>query len=79
VVKRRKLSFKEQQELASLPAAIEALEEEIAALHAAMAAADYFRQPGDVLARDRSRLEDREQRLAAAFARWETLEPPAGA
>jgi hypothetical protein len=44
-----------------------------------MAAADYFRQPGDVLARDRSRLEDREQRLAAAFARWETLEPPAGA
>ncbi|MGI9178840.1 MAG: ATP-binding cassette domain-containing protein, partial [Pirellulales bacterium] len=78
VVKRRKLSFKEQQELASLPTAIETLEEEIAALHAAMAAADYFRQSGDVLARDRSRLEDREQRLAAAFARWESLEPPAG-
>jgi ATP-binding cassette subfamily F protein uup len=75
--KRRKLSFKEQQELAALPATIEALEEEIAAVHAAMAAADYYRQPGDVLARDRSRLEDRERRLAEAFARWEALEPPA--
>jgi ATP-binding cassette subfamily F protein uup len=76
-LKRRKLSYKEQQELAALPASIEALEEEIAALHAAMAAADYYRQPGDVLARDRSRLEDRERRLAEAFARWEALEPPA--
>ncbi len=76
--KPRKLSFKEQQELAALPATIEALEHELAALHAAMATADYYRQPGDVLARDRSRLDDAERRLAAAYVRWETLEPPGG-
>jgi ATP-binding cassette subfamily F protein uup len=72
----RKLSYKEQQELAALPATIETLEQEIAELHAAMATADYYRQPGDVLARDRSRLDDGERRLAAAYARWEALEPP---
>jgi len=74
---RRKLSFKEQRELESLPAAIEALEGEIATLHATMTEVGYFRQPGDVLARDQARLRDLEQRLAAAFARWEALEPPA--
>ncbi len=70
----RKRSFKEQRELDSLPALIETLENETAALHAAMAEPGYFRQPGDVLARDQARLRDLEARLAAAFARWETLE-----
>jgi ATP-binding cassette subfamily F protein uup len=77
--KRRKLSFKEQQELAALPALIESLETEIAGLHATMAEPGYYRQPGDVLARERSRLEEREGRLSAAYARWEELEPPGGA
>jgi ATP-binding cassette subfamily F protein uup len=77
--KRRKLSFKEQQELATLPALIESLEAEITGLHAAMAAPEYYRQAGDLLARERSRLEEREGRLTAAYARWEELEPPGGA
>ena len=71
---RRKRSFKEQRELESLPALIETLETEMAALHAAMATADYYRQSGEVLARDQTRLRDLESRLAAAFTRWETLE-----
>jgi ATP-binding cassette subfamily F protein uup len=75
---RRRLSFKEQRELAELPGVIEALEGEIAAFHAAMAAPDFYRQPGDVLAREKSRLEESERLLAAAYARWETLEPPSG-
>jgi ABC transport system ATP-binding/permease protein len=74
---KRKLSFKEQRELESLPAAIEALEAEIAALHATMAEAGYYRQAGDILAADQARLRDLEQRLGAAFARWEALEPSA--
>ena len=73
-VKKRKLSFKEQQELAALPVLIDTLETEIATAHAAMAAADYFRQPGDVLARDKARLDEAERRLAEAYGRWETLE-----
>jgi ATP-binding cassette subfamily F protein uup len=73
-VRKRKLSFKEQQELAALPALIESLEQEIARLHAAMAAPDFYRQPGDVLAGHQSLLRESEQRLLTAFARWEALE-----
>jgi len=75
---RSKLSFKERRELDALPSLIESFEAEIAAAHAVMAAADYYRQPGDVLARDQARLRDLEARLATAFTRWNTLEPGAG-
>ena len=75
---RSKLSFKERRELDALPSLIESFEAEIAAAHAVMAAADYYRQPGDVLARDQARLHDLEARLATAFNRWNTLEPGAG-
>lgn len=71
---KKKRSFKEQRELDGLPAVIDALETELASLHAAMAAPEYFRQPGELLARDQARLRDLEARLAAAFARWEALE-----
>ena len=73
---RRKLSFKEQQELAALPGRIEALETDIAARHAAMAAPDYYRQPGDVLAREQRLLAAAEEELATAYARWESLDGP---
>ena len=72
--KPRKLSFKEQQELAGLPGLIESLEQEIAAIHAAMAGPDWFKRPGEELARDKATLEALEAKLAAAFARWEALE-----
>jgi ATP-binding cassette subfamily F protein uup len=75
--RKRKLTFKEQQELGSLPGLIETLESELSALHAAMGAADYYRQPGDLLARDKTRLDDLQTRLDLAFARWEALEEPA--
>ncbi len=75
---RKKRSFKEQRELEILPATIETLETEIAAMHAAMAEPGYFRQPGDVLARDQARLHDLESRVAVAFARWESLEGGGG-
>ena len=75
--RKRKLSFKEQQELAALPGLIEKLETEMATLHAKMAAADYFRQSGDILARDKTGLDDLQARLDAAFVRWEALEEPA--
>ena len=42
-----------------------------------MGAADYYRQPGDLLARDKTRLDDLQTRLDLAFARWEALEEPA--
>ena len=71
---KKKRSFQEQRELDALPALIETLETEAAAVHALMAEPDYFRQPGDLLARDQARLRDLEARLAEAFMRWEALE-----
>jgi ABC transport system ATP-binding/permease protein len=71
---KKKRSFHEQRELDSLPVVIETLETEVAALHAAMAEPDYYRQPGDLLARDQARLRELESRLATAFTRWEALE-----
>jgi ATP-binding cassette subfamily F protein uup len=71
---RRKLSYKDQQELAGLPATIERLETEIAGLHAEMAADGYFRRPGDVLAADKAKLDAAQTRLTEAYARWEALE-----
>ena len=71
---KRKRSFKEQREFDSLPAVIEGLETEIAALHATMAEPGYYKQAGDLLARDQAQLCDLESRLAEAFARWEALD-----
>jgi ATP-binding cassette subfamily F protein uup len=71
---KKKRSFKEQREFDSLPAVIEGLETEIAALHATMAEPGYYKQAGDLLARDQARLSDLESRLAEAFARWEALD-----
>ncbi len=71
---RRKLSYKEQQELEKLPGLIERLEAEIASVHAAMAAEGYFRRPGDELAADKARLDTAQQSLARAYERWENLE-----
>ena len=75
---KRKRSFKEQREFDSLPAVIEGLETEIAALHATMAEPDYYKQAGDLLARDQARRCDLEARLAEAFTRWEALDAGGG-
>jgi ATP-binding cassette subfamily F protein uup len=70
---KRRLKFKEQQELASLPGQIEQLEAEIAALHEAMSQPDFYRRPGEQIAQAKAELDDLETRLAAAYHRWEEL------
>ncbi len=72
--KSAKLSYKEQQELAGLPAKIEAWEREVKQRYDTMAAPDYFRNPGERLAADQAGLKDTEAKLAAAYVRWEQLE-----
>ncbi|MFM2095760.1 MAG: transporter ATP-binding protein uup, partial [Planctomycetota bacterium] len=75
---RRRLSFKEQQELQSLPRQIEELESDIAAMHQAMASPEFYRQPGAEIARQQARLQSLEAALATAYTRWEELEQAAG-
>jgi len=73
-VKTRRLSYKDRLELESLPGTIEELEQNIAAIHAAMAEPEFYRQVGELIAKQQAELTDRDVRLAAAYARWEELE-----
>lgn len=69
-----KLSYKEQRELEQLPEKIEALEQEQADLHAAMAAPDFFKQPAAEITAATERLEAIEPQLVELLERWEELE-----
>ncbi len=70
----RRLSFKEKQELEALPRQLEELEAEKEELSTAMSSPDFFKQDGDTIARETTRLKDLEEKVAAAYERWETLE-----
>lgn len=75
---RKSLSFKEQQELKSLPQTIDKLEREIGALHSEMADPGFFKKAGDFIAKKQAELAKLEQTLAASFSRWEELEAKGG-
>jgi len=70
----RKLSFKERHELEALPARIEALESEHETLVAAMGEADFYKGEASATMQAKTRLENIEQELAQAYARWQVLE-----
>jgi ATP-binding cassette subfamily F protein uup len=72
--KSRKLSYKLQLELDTLPARLEQLEGDIAALQAQINAPDFFSQPGDVTQAKLDALAAAESSLEDAFLRWEELE-----
>ena len=71
---KQKLSFGERREIQALPAQIEALEDEQDTLHRNLAAADFYRQPKEVLAAAANRLAELETAIAQAYTRWEYLE-----
>ena len=70
----RKLTYKEQRELETLPARIEALEAEQSRLYRDMADPTLYQQGGDEVVKATARLADLERELADAYARWEDLE-----
>ncbi len=76
-VNKKKLSYKEQRELAGLPAKIEQLETQVGELHAAMADADFYQQAGTIIATKQAELQSLETELATAYSRWEELEKTA--
>ena len=57
-----------------MPAAIEALEAEIAELHNTMAQPGFYKQPGPQIAERQKQLKSAESRLAVSLERWEELE-----
>jgi len=70
----RRLTYKEQQELAALPETIARLEAEIADLHQALAAPEFYKRPGEEIARETARLRQLDEQLVEAYHRWEALE-----
>ena len=69
----RKLSFNEQRELGALPDQIEALEAEQSALHEQMADPAFYQQNGEDVTAAQTRLEQIDNDLKQAYARWEEL------
>ena len=69
-----KFTFNETKELGGLPAKIEGIEEQIGQLQGAMAEPDFYKQSGDVIAREQGVLEKLEAELELAMERWELLE-----
>ena len=70
----RKLTNKEQRELAELPARIEKLETEQAALTAKLGDVSIYRKDPASAAAAKTRLDEIEAEHSVAFARWEELE-----
>ena len=72
--KPRKLSFKEQKEIETLPKRIEELDAEQQQIIAAMADPAFYRSSGDKVSATRARLDALEKELAEAYQRWDELE-----
>ncbi|AKC85414.1 ATP-binding cassette domain-containing protein [Pseudoxanthomonas suwonensis] len=71
---KRKLSYKDARELEQLPARIEALEGELAALAAAMSDAAFYQQDAGAVAAHTQRMAAAQAELDAAYARWAELD-----
>ncbi len=70
----KKLSYKDKHELASLPAQIEALENEQASLQGRISESDFYQQDKAAIDAGLVRLEQLQAELATAYRRWEALE-----
>ncbi|HEX5755965.1 MAG TPA: ATP-binding cassette domain-containing protein [Arenimonas sp.] len=71
---KRKLGFKEQRELEALPARIETLESEIAALTARMQEPAFYQQAAAEVAAANTRFAELQAELETAYARWSELD-----
>ena len=72
--KPRKLSFKEQRELETLPKRIVEIETRQKELHALMADPSFYQKPREEVAAATDELEQLEEELLEKFDRWESLE-----
>ncbi len=71
---KRKLTYKEQRELEQLPARIETLDAEIAALTGQIQDPAFYRQPAEAVTAANARLSSLQSELEQAYARWQSLE-----
>ncbi|MBT79142.1 MAG: ABC transporter ATP-binding protein [Alteromonadaceae bacterium] len=74
VRKTKKLSYKDQRELDSLPAEIETLETALAELQEQVNDPEFFKQTADSTAATLATLSETEETLSRKYARWDELE-----
>jgi ATP-binding cassette subfamily F protein uup len=72
--KTRKLGFMEKQELKDLPQKIGVLEADQKLLYETMSDPNFYKKTKGEIARAKSRLAEMEQKIEAAYLRWEELE-----
>jgi ATP-binding cassette subfamily F protein uup len=70
---RKRLSYKETQELETLTRRIDELEKLIAGLHTEMAEPGFYQQPREAIAKAQSQLQAADEELHRGLARWEEL------
>ena len=70
----KKLSYKDQRELDSLPAKMEELENNIELVQAETSAPDFYQQDHDIVSKKLSQLEALQTEFDEMFMRWEELE-----
>jgi ATP-binding cassette subfamily F protein uup len=73
-VKKKKLSYKEQQELEQLPKVIDELEAKQASLNAQISAASFYKQEALAIAKTLDEIKAIEARLEQVYDRWNELE-----
>lgn len=71
---RKKLSYKEQRELAELPERIESLENKIAEQTASMNDPAFYQQDQEIITQSAADLKQWQEELDHCYARWEDLE-----
>ncbi|MCW0447103.1 hypothetical protein NB696_003975 [Xanthomonas sacchari] len=71
---KRKLSYKDARELEQLPARIEALEQQVAALTEAMADPAFYQRDAAAVTTHTQALSQAQADLDAAYARWSELD-----
>ncbi|HZR26832.1 MAG TPA: ATP-binding cassette domain-containing protein [Vicinamibacterales bacterium] len=74
VVASKRLSYKEQRELAALPAQIEGLEEEQRQLTARIGGADFYKEDAESIRSALARSDELTSLISAAYERWHELE-----
>ncbi|MEE2731522.1 MAG: ATP-binding cassette domain-containing protein [Pseudomonadota bacterium] len=70
----KKLSYKDQRELESLPQTIESLEQKLESAHQQLADPSLYQQAQEQIAELKQQAEQLERELESAFERWEHLE-----
>jgi len=73
-LKKKKITYKQQQELDSLPELIDALETLQQAINEKINAVDFYQQAKEITTKVLDELQQTEQKLEQAYQRWDALE-----